>query len=142
MITRDRIRDGRIFLYATKNKRHVTLPLPADLQKELEAITTDPLFPSPEGSTRPETVSDYWRDQLIKVFDAAGIKGGHPHRFRHSLAVTMLNSGSSTEDVALVLGNSPAIVAKYYSAFVQSRQDRIDREIQKAWMKPKLVRVK
>ena len=108
--------------------------------QELGEITTDPLFPSPAGSTRPETVSDYWRDQLIKVFKAAGINGGHPHRFRHSVAVNMLDKGSSVEDVALVLGNSPAIVTKHYSAFVQSRQERIDREIQKAWVEKKLVR--
>ena len=54
----------------------------------------------------------------------------------------MLDAGSSVEDVALVLGNSQAIVAKYYSAFVQSRQERIDREIQKSWAVKKLVRVK
>lgn len=142
IITKDRIQGDRIFLYATKNKKPVTLPLPPDLVRELKEIESDPLFPSPAGSKRGETVSDYWRDQLAKVFDAAGIKGGHPHRFRHSVAVNMLDAGSSVEDVALVLGNSPAIVAKYYSAFVQSRQDRIDREIQKSWSVKKLVRVK
>jgi len=141
MLSKDRIQGERLFLYATKNKKPVTLPLPPDLLAELNAIEGSQLFTSPEGSQRGETVSDYWRDQLIKVFDAAGIKG-HPHRFRHSVAVNMLDAGSSTEDVALVLGNSPAIVAKHYSAFVQSRQERIDREIQKSWLKPKLRRVK
>jgi len=141
-VTKDRIEGDRIFLYATKNKKPVTLPLPADLIRELDEITTHHLFPSPEGSERPETISDYWRDQLIKVFTTAEIKGGHPHRFRHTVAVNMLDQGSSVEDVALVLGNSPAIVAKHYSAFVQSRQARIDREIQKTWVSKKLVRVK
>lgn len=143
MLTKDRIQSGRLFLYATKNKKPVTLPLPPDLLRELEAIPSHQLFASPEGSQRGETVSDYWRDQLIKVFKAAEISDAHPHRFRHSVAVNMLDAGSSVEDVALVLGNSPAIVSKHYSAFVQSRQDRIDREIQKTWgVKPKLVRVK
>ena len=140
-LTKDRFQEGRIFLYATKNKKPVTLPLPPDLVNEIAAIPSDPLFPTPGGSQRPETVSDYWRDQLIKVFTAARIKGGHPHRFRHSMAVNMLNNGSSVEDVALVLGNSPAIVAKHYSAFVKSRQERINAEVKKTWT-PALVRVK
>ena len=118
-----------------------TLPLPPDLLGELERITSHNLFASPLGSERGETVSDYWRDQLAKVFDAAGIKGGHPHRFRHSLAVNMLNHGSSAEDVALVLGNSPQIVTKHYSAFVSARQERLDAQIMKTWAKPKLMRV-
>jgi integrase/recombinase XerD len=141
MLTKERLQDDRLFLYAQKNKRPVTVPLPPDLVAELKAISEPDLFRSPEASTRPETVSDYWRDQLIKVFTAAEIKA-HPHRFRHSLAVNMLSSGSSVEDVAAVLGNSPAIVAKHYSAWVQARQERIDTQIQKAWMTPKLVRVK
>ena len=143
MLKRDRLMKGdRIFLYATKNKKPVTLPLPPDLALELSQIGGDHLFPSPEGSTRPETVSDYWRDQLIKVFAAAGIEHGHPHRFRHSVAVNMLNNGSSTEDVAAVLGNSPQIVSKYYSAWVASRQERIDTQLMKTWSQPKLMRVK
>lgn len=140
MLTKDRIRGGSVFLYATKNKKPVMLPLPPDLAHELYAIPGHQLFRSPHGSTRGETVSDYWRDQLNKVFKHLDIQG-HPHRFRHSLAVNMLNAGSSTEDVALVLGDSPMTVAKHYSAFVQARQERISREIQKTWPKPKLTLV-
>jgi integrase len=142
MLTRERIKDERLFLRTAKTGRVVTLPLPPDLLDELERIPSRDLFHSPLGSRRGETVSDYWRDQLTKVFDAAGIAGGHPHRFRHSLAVNMLNNGSSVEDVALVLGNSPQIVSKHYSAFVSARQERLDAQIMKTWTKPKLMRVK
>jgi integrase len=142
MLTRERLQGDRIFLYATKNKRPVTLPLPSDLARELEEIKGNQLFPSPGGSHRPETISDYWRDQLGKVFKEAGIPDAYPHRFRHTLAVNMLNRGSSVEDVAAVLGDSPQIVAKYYSAWVSSRQERIDTQVMKTWSQPKLVRVK
>jgi len=142
MLTKDHLVNGRLFVTTEKSYKLVSVPLPPDLLHELEQIPQHNLFQSPEGSQRGETVSDYWRDQLIKVFKRAGIKG-HPHRFRHSLAVNMLSTGSSVEDVAAVLGNSPAIVSKHYSAWVQARQDRIDVQIQKAWeSKPKLVRVK
>lgn len=144
MLHRDRLADGRLFLYATKNGKPVSLPLPPDLVSELTDVKTMYFFQSPGGSERGETVSDYWRDQLKKVFAAASIKKGKPHRFRHSLVMNMLNNGSSIEDCALVIGDSPTIVAKHYSEYVQSRQDRVDVQIQKTWtpVAAKLVRVK
>jgi len=89
--------------------------LPPDLVAELAAIKTMCFFQTPGGSERGETVSDYWRGQFKKVFAAASIKKGKPHRFRHSLVMNMLNNGSSIEDCALVIGDSPAIVAKHDS---------------------------
>ena len=142
-LTKDRIQDGKLFLYAAKNGRPVRAPLPPDLAKELDAMSGPELFPSPQGSRTPQTVSDYWRDQIKKVFDQLGIKTAHPHRFRHTLAVNMLNNGSSVEDVAAVLGNSPAIVSLHYAPWVESRQDRISEQLRKLWVRPaKLIRVK
>jgi integrase len=144
MLHRDRLSEGRLFLYATKNGKPVSLPLPPDLLAELAGVKTMCFFQTPGGSERGETVSDYWRDQLRKIFAAASIRHGKPHRFRHSLVMNMLNNGSSIEDCALVIGDSPAIVAKHYSEYVQSRQDRVDVQIQKTWAQipMKLVRVK
>ena len=142
-LEKDRIQDGKLFLYAAKNGRPVRVPLPPDLVKDLEAIPGPELFHSPQGSRSPQTVSDYWRDQIKKVFEYLGIKNPHPHRFRHTLAVNMLNHGSSVEDVAAVLGNSPAIVTLHYAPWVESRQDRISEQIRKTWTQPaKLLRVK
>lgn len=142
IVTKDRIERGRLFLYASKNKKPVSIPLPDDLMAELETIKEFDLFQSPEGSQRPETVSDYWRDQLIKVFKKAGIKNGKPHRFRHTMVVNMLNAGCSIEDCAAVLGDTVTIVQKHYAPFCQSRQDRIDSQLKKLWAPAPLVRVK
>jgi integrase len=68
-LTKDRIQDGKIFLYAAKNGRHVRVPLPPDLVSELESISGPELFRSPQASGMPKTVSDYWRNQIKKVFD-------------------------------------------------------------------------
>jgi hypothetical protein len=53
------------------------LPLPPDLVAELAVIKTMYLFQTRGGSERGETVSDYWRDQLKKVFATASIKKGN-----------------------------------------------------------------
>lgn len=129
------IQNGRLIIKATKNKATISVLLPPDLQDELDRIEGD-LFPSPRGSARPETVSDYWRDEINKVFDHLAIKG-HPHQFRHSLVMNMLHAGSSIEDAARVIGDSPRIVAQHYWQFCVDTQTRMDDQIKKTWKKVK-----
>jgi site-specific recombinase XerD len=87
------------------------------------------------------TTADLWRRRIKILCKAAKVTPDHPHRFRHSLAADLLVKGASVEDVAAILGNSPAIVAKHYSQWIKSRQDRLDAIVQATW-KPGLVRVK
>ena len=54
------------------------------------------------------------------------MKGAHAHRFRHTLATELLGRGASFEDVADILGNSPAIVRKHDGKWSAARQSRID----------------
>ena len=54
------------------------------------------------------------------------MKNAHAHRFRHTLATELLGRGASFEDVADILGNSPAIVRKHYGKWSPARQSRID----------------
>jgi site-specific recombinase XerD len=52
---------------------------------------------------------------LAAVFKASMVPNAHAHRFRHTLATELLGNGASFEDVADILGNSPAIVRKRYA---------------------------
>lgn len=135
--------DGRLMIRAGKNKATISIALPPDLITELEAIKTTQLFQSPLGSTRPETISDYWRDQINKVFDHMGIEA-HPHQFRHSLVMNMLHAGSSIEDAARVIGDSPKTVATHYWKYCIDTNTRIDDQLKKTWKtrKPQLALVK
>ncbi len=63
----------------------------------------------------------------------AGVDNAHFHRFLHTFSVAMLEEGVPIETVATVLGNTPTIVAKHYSAFVKSRQKALEAAIKKAW---------
>jgi integrase len=62
---------------------------------------------------------------LLSVFTKSGVKDAHAHRFRHTLATDLLGRGASEQDVADVLGISPAIVRKHYGKWSQARQNRI-----------------
>ena len=87
------------------------------------------------------TTADLWRRRIKIICKQAGVFPDHPHRFRHTAAKELLLKGASIEDVAAVLGNSPAIVAKHYSQWDQSRQKRLDEIVSQTW-KPTLIRVK
>ena len=86
------------------------------------------------------TCADLWRRRIKILCKEANVMPDHPHRFRHSLAADLLSKGASVEDVAAILGNSPAIVFKHYAQWVAGRQHRLDQIVEKTW-KTQLVRV-
>ena len=64
---------------------------------------------------------------LAAVFKKSGVKNAHAHRYRHTLATRLLEQGATFEQVADILGNSPAVVRKHYGKWSKGRQDNIDR---------------
>jgi site-specific recombinase XerD len=64
---------------------------------------------------------------LTAVFNQSGVKNAHVHRFRHTLATRLLEQGATFEQVADILGNSPAVVRKHYGKWFKGRQSNIDR---------------
>lgn len=67
---------------------------------------------------------------LAPVFKAAKLTGNpHPHQFRHTFASKLLSHGTSVENVAALLGNTPTIVWKQYAAFVKERQEALDQAV-------------
>jgi site-specific recombinase XerD len=133
-LAHSRVVNGQLRLRTQKTNQTVWLPLPADLTAALEALP----LPWDQNSTPIDSGYYFWNGQsttdsvlyrgeriLRTVFKKAGILNGHAHRFRHTLAVSILASGRTLQDVAAILGNSPGIVEKYYSSWSKERQDRI-----------------
>jgi integrase len=79
------------------------------------------------GQTSRRAVVGIAERTLASVFKKSGVKNAHAHRFRHTLATRLLEQGATFEQVADVLGNSPAIVRKHYGNWSKGRQDNIDR---------------
>jgi len=61
------------------------------------------------------------------VFKKSGVKNAHARRFRHTLATRLLEQGATFEQIADILGNSPAVVRKHYGKWAKGRQANIDR---------------
>jgi integrase len=136
------VSDSRVYLYTTKAGTPVSILIPETLASLLKKLPLRGGYFFLRGdSTSMHTTADLWRRRIKLLCKAAGITPDHPHRFRHSLAADLLSRGVSTEHVAAILGNSPAIVARHYSQWIASRQDALDAALQSTW-KPQLAIVK
>jgi len=138
MLARDRVtcdaenKLWRIFLRTEKTGSPVFLPVPDVLKQALDAA------PAPRGSadeakhyfwngaTSKRAVKGIAERTLAAVFKASGVTDPGAHRFRHTLATELLGRGATFEDVADILGNSPAVVRKHYAKWSPARQKRID----------------
>lgn len=58
------------------------------------------------------------------MFQRCGIAGGHPHRFRHTFAVRLLQDGASLYDVSKMLGINMATAEEYYSPYCRELRER------------------
>jgi integrase len=146
LLAKDRIRGSEIYLRTMKNGKVVKLPVPPELRAALE------ILPEPMGTIGESqyffwsgngTVRSMTRDAtrtMAAVFKASGVTGAHAHRFRHTLATEILESGGTIEDAAEVLGNSPNVIKKHYLKWSPRRQERISALMDSIFGTPKGTR--
>jgi len=92
--------------------------------------------PGEDAATPPEKrdAVKYWQKQVRALLDSVGLPSATSHKFRHTLAIEMIRHGATFEDVAAALGNTVAVVAKFYShEWNKVRQGRTDAAIKAAW---------
>jgi site-specific recombinase XerD len=76
-----------------------------------------------------ETVTGFWRGRIAEVLTLANVSG-HPHRFRDTFAVSLLDGGASIETVSILLGYlSVRVTEKHYNPWVKTRQDALDKAV-------------
>lgn len=130
-LSRHRVKEGCIHLHAQKTGRAILLPIPADLQEALDALPVPngarlgcPYFFWNGCSSKRQLVTKAHRT-LDSVFRLSGVESARTHRFRHTLATELLTEGATEQDVADILGISPAIVRKHYAQWTEARQQRV-----------------
>jgi len=131
----DRLSGNRLFLYTQKTGVPVYVPLPPFVVEALEAcprISERYWFWTGVGSK--ETLAGNWRRTFRRLCEIAGVQGGHPHRFRDTLAVELLLEGVPIERVSVLLGHSSVkITERHYSPWVQARQAQLESDLVRAW---------
>ncbi len=107
-----------------------------------------PPFVVPELEACPRISERYWfwtgigskeklagncRRTFRQVCEIAGVEGGHPHRFRDTLAVELLLEGVPIERVSILLGHSSVkITERHYAPWVQARQSQLEADLTRA----------
>jgi site-specific recombinase XerD len=110
----------------------------------VEVVNGNPRFVFWDGGRSGEGTDEerreavkYWQKQVRTLLDVAGFPNATSHKFRHTLAIEMIRHGATFEDVAAALGNSVAVVAKFYShEWAKVRQGKTDAAIKATWAQP------
>jgi integrase len=136
-LSRDHIRGSRLEKRAVKNHRMIRVELPSAVIEALEVLPhpkgasdDNQRFFSRDTANLRSLVKGAWRT-MSAVFKQAGVKGAHPHRFRHTLASELLGKGGTLGEVAAILGDSAATISRYYAKWTPEYQDRQDVLIRK-----------
>ena len=140
-LSRERIAGGKLFLYTAKTGTPVWCPLPDSVIQALEgAPGTSAKYFFWTGESKLKSAVGDWQRSLKKLFAFARVSHGHAHRFRHTFAVELLLSGAPIEHVSMLLGHSSTrITEKHYSAWVRARQEQLEADVRKSWIKESSV---
>lgn len=104
--------------------QYVTLQPPATAA--LAALPTEGQYFLWNGKSKLATAIGNARRSIQRVLELAGVKG-HPHRFRDTFSVSLLENGEDIRTVQLLLGHtSIKTTEKHYAPFVKSFQRILD----------------
>jgi len=136
-----RLSGDRLFLYTQKRGVPVNVKLPPLAVEALKAMPpVNPEYFFWTGEGKKETASGNWRRSLRRLFALAGIKGGHPHRFRDTFAVELLLAGVPLERVSILLGHSSIrVTERHYSPWIRARQEQLEADLERSWATDPLV---
>jgi len=137
-IGRERIIDGKLFLYTQKTGTPVWCPLPPFVQEALDRLpVVRNRYYFWTGQSTKEGATKNWQKALKSVFKLAGIPEGHSHRFRDTFAVELLLQGVPIERVSILLGHgSVKVTEKHYAPWVKARQEQIEADVRRTWETP------
>ena len=137
-LSREHIKGTRLTKRAVKNYRLIRVELPKIVTDALEVLPHPKAAPQDgnllfsSGNASLRSLVKGAARTMAAVFERSGVKEAHCHRFRHTLASELLGKGGTHEEVAAILGDSPATIRRYYAKWTeeyQSRQDILIRKI-------------
>jgi integrase/recombinase XerD len=132
-LERDRVRDGKLFLYTAKTGTAVWCPLPPPVVDALQAIPASRYF-FWTGESKPKSCVGDWQRSLRRLFRLAGVPDAHAHRFRDTFAVELLLRGVPLERVGALLGHrSVKVTEKHYAPWVSARQEQLEGDVRRTW---------
>jgi integrase/recombinase XerD len=133
-LPRDRVTDGKLFLYTAKSGTAVYCPLPSFVTSALEAIPTVGKHFFWTGKSKIKSVVGDWQRSLKRLFTLAGVPTAHAHRLRDTFSVELLQAGVPIERVSILLGHqSIRVTEKHYNAWTLARQEQAEADVRRTW---------
>lgn len=116
-----------------KGDKERSLPISPETAKALwhymnnraEAKASAPLFATKDG--RPLSRAALL-DLVSDLGEKAGVVDVHPHRFRHTFAITFLRNGGNVYELQMALGHSSLDMVKRYLALAETDLQRAHEE--------------
>jgi len=130
-LSRAKVSDGRITLRTAKNGKRVSIPIHPELDAALKYIANGEFYFWSGNGKITSAVSD-WHRTIERLAKDLPFKV-HAHRFRHTFAAELISAGTPIAQVAAILGNTPSVVEKTYSQFIEQRQEAINRAVMATW---------
>jgi integrase len=116
-------------LYTQKTGVPVWCPLPDFVITALdsfEPMNNTYYFWSGESSR--DGVARTYMGRLRRIFELAGVKGAHAHRFRDTFAIKLLLAGVRLERVSALL-SCINVTEKHYAPCVRERQEQLEADV-------------
>jgi integrase len=129
-LKRSAVQNGFITVRTHKNGKPVQLPVHPDIEASLPKGFGEYFFWN--GESNPKSCVGDWQRTLRRLGVLAGVHI-HAHRWRHTFATQLLSKGVPVSEVAAILGNSPRIIEKHYSQWIQARQDSVNAAVKGTW---------
>jgi integrase/recombinase XerD len=137
----NRLQGNKLLLHTEKTGVNVYCVLP---DMVIQAIDAAPR-PSQNyffwtGKSTVHGSKGKWQDRLQRLFQLAGVRGGHAHRFRDTFAVELLLAGVPLDRVSILLRHgSVRITERHYAPWTRSRQEQIESDLRAAWKDDPIV---
>lgn len=136
-LERSRLNGTRLFLYTQKTGTPVYCPLPPTVVEALKTVNNSKAeYFFWDGGSERETTVKSWNRIFQKLFSLAdpAIVDGHPHRFRHTFAASLLLKGVELSHVSILLGHaSTKVTERHYAPWVKARQDQLETDVRRIW---------
>jgi site-specific recombinase XerD len=117
---------GKLLLRVMKTGAPLYVRLRKPATEALEALNATGEYFFWNGASKRDSATEHARRNIYRAMAIAGVPG-HPHRFRDTFSVSLLEKGEALHTVQLLLGHtSIKTTEKHYAPYVESFQRILD----------------